>query len=164
MKLCFRCGEEKPLSQFYKHPQMADGHLNKCKECTKRDASDHRLANLPKIMEYDRKRGQDPERKLANRENYKVRMSTAEGRRKEAERSKGWREENAIKRAAHIIAGNAIRGGRLIPLPCERCGTKKRIQAHHEDYGRPLEVNWLCTKHHGERHREINAERRAKAK
>jgi hypothetical protein len=37
-KICFRCGKEKPLFDFYKHGQMADGHLNKCKDCTREDA------------------------------------------------------------------------------------------------------------------------------
>jgi hypothetical protein len=51
-KKCFKCEEEKPLDQFYAHSQMKDGHLNKCKECTKNDTKSndlHKRENLEYI-------------------------------------------------------------------------------------------------------------------
>lgn len=39
MKKCFKCHINKNLNDFYKHSTMSDGHLNKCKDCTKKDVN-----------------------------------------------------------------------------------------------------------------------------
>lgn len=58
MKKCFKCNQEKPLTEFYKHSQMADGHVNKCKDCNKNDVKGNYLVNLTKdgFIEKERKR------------------------------------------------------------------------------------------------------------
>src|SRR5713226_5542932 len=64
-KRCFKCKRIKPLSEFYKHSEMADGHLNKCKKCTKRDMRNRYYNPLfrQKIIEYERERFKNPERR-----------------------------------------------------------------------------------------------------
>ena len=47
-KKCFKCGQKKTITEFYKGQAMADGHLNKCIECTKRDVQKY-SQNLKKM-------------------------------------------------------------------------------------------------------------------
>lgn len=54
-------------------------------------------------------------------------------------------------RARHI-AGRAIRLGRIQKGPCEFKGCTNPVQAHHDDYSKPLDVRWFCRKHHFEYH------------
>lgn len=47
------------------------------------------------------------------------------------------------------------RRGVLKPQPCVVEGCLNKAQKHHEDYSKPLEVMWLCRKHHLERHSKV---------
>ena len=47
----------------------------------------------------------------------------------------------------------AVANGTIVRENCERCANPF-THAHHEDYSKPLAVNWFCPYHHSERHRE----------
>ncbi len=67
---------------------------------------------------------------------------------------------NRHKRKAHAAVSNALRDKRLSRKPCEVCD-EARVQAHHDDYFKPLDVRWLCIKHHAEAHVTINRKNRS---
>ena len=141
-KRCFKCGHTKPISEFYEHPTMADGHLNKCRDCAKRDMAEHRRGKgRERILAYDRSRSAEPDRQALSR---KVQQ---EDRRLHPERYRAYRR---VERA--IACGELERGDR-----CEVCGRSDvTIHAHHEDYSKPLDVEWLCQHcHRTLRHRRV---------
>lgn len=137
MKKCFKCGEEKPLDEFYTHIGMADGHLGKCKECAKEDTKKNYLLKREKYTKYERARAQTPKRKaMAIMYQKKRRLRSPQ------------------KYKANTMVGNAIRDGYLKKQPCVICGDENS-QAHHDNYDLPFQVVWLCRAHHLERHGKI---------
>ena len=70
-----------------------------------------------------------------------------------SERKKQWLSKTpASVVRAHKQVEVAIANGSLVRMPCEKCGSTK-VDAHHDDYSKPLDVRWLCRAHHLEHHR-----------
>lgn len=115
---------------------MGDGHLNKCKDCAKKDVTENRSKRRLQYSAYERQRFQRPERKDQVRE--------AQQRR---------RARYPEKEQARRTISNGIRNGKLERGVCEVCG--EEAEAHHEDYSRALDVRWLCFKHHREEHGQV---------
>lgn len=111
MKKCIKCGELKPLTEFYKNYKMKDGHLNSCKVCQEK----YMKKNAVHITQ------------LKN----------------------NWVKKNPKKVKVWHLVRKALSKGKLIKKPCEICGCE-HVQGHHHNYDKPLDVTWLCTKHHGE--------------
>lgn len=133
MKTCFKCQSLKPLSDFYRHANMADGRLNKCIDCAKKDARMVRSSKIDYYRAYDRERAALPHRQALAKRVFA-----------------NWIVEHKDRRAANIALGNAVKRGLVKKQPCWVCGEK--AVAHHPDYSRPLDVVWLCYAHHKQTH------------
>lgn len=140
IKKCFRCGEEKDKSEFYRHPKMADGFLGKCRECAKSDIREYRVKNLEKVRALDRAKA-------------KSRVPIESIRKQH----KNYAKKFPVAVRAHQLFRIAFRKGMIEKKNCEVCGSEKS-QGHHEDYYKPLAVIWLCPLHHKHRHLEIKAQ------
>ncbi len=136
-KTCPCCGAVKQLSEFQVRRASADGLTAACKACL--SARDKRRANNPN--------------RVAAREVYR---KTEAFRVSHNAASKKYATATRVRRKAQVALNNAIRDGRLTKQPCHICG-ELEVEGHHPDYSAPLDVVWLCTKHHAqlhEKHRE----------
>jgi superfamily II helicase len=147
MKVCKKCLKQKDISQFYKHAGMRDGCLNHCIDCVKDRVKKHRSINIDEIRAYDRLRARTAERLKVNR------LRSRLVRKQKRPCLKSWAKKNKHKTMAHLKVKRAIEKGLLSKKPCEVCGNQI-AEAHHRDYSKPLNVQWLCRQHHAEIHRK----------
>lgn len=177
---CARCKEIKPTEQFV--PRSKGGWSSYCRPCWNADAEERRKRTVKNprgklgtgwaswrttgrkccpvcgeekpITEFDwEKRWQRPTGwcKPCSRENHNRWIRTAAGR--AAQKRDGKKRYQDPKWAARHLTFAAIKLGLLVRRPCEVCGVTK-VQAHHTDYGKPLEVRWLCALHHSQLHQK----------
>ncbi len=132
-----------------------------CRKCKNREwnrawyqsLSPERRAEILARRDQEKARATDRARYYRHHEARRARMREWElaNPEKSAKAKREWAERNPEKRDAQMKVGNAIRDGKIVRQPCEKCG--KKAQAHHDDYSKPFDVRWLCPKHHGEAHR-----------
>lgn len=138
MKTCKKCNEAKPMSEFYDISKNSDGKSGKCKSCTRSDVDkNYKL------------KSKDPVWAIMER----MRQREKEERRRNEGKVLTYKRRNHKRPLANTALGNAIRDGVIARRPCEVCGNSK-AQGHHEDYspGKELDVQWLCPRHHSDRH------------
>lgn len=129
-KYCPKCACFRALTDFNKNKSSRDHLQSRCRSC-----------QLIQNQEW-RERNPDSSRALARRRNRYY-------------RSIGKRKRDSLQqRRAHDLVYKAIIRGELIrPSECPRCGgTNSPIHAHHDDYSKPLDVQWLCARCHQRSH------------
>ncbi len=136
-KACPDCGLTKPVNDFYRNKRMADGRYRTCILCTRKYNNSYYDKNPEQFVE------------------YRKRWFSAPGyHEKSLQFTQKYRRMYPEKYKARTAVFNAVATGKLKRLPCEVCGAK--AEAHHEDYSKPLVVQWLCRKHHDAEHKELN--------
>ena len=80
-----------------------------------------------------------------------------------------WRGGIYSDRAVQHLVEKAIQKGALVPQDCEKCGAdyefkdgRNAVQAHHDDYNKPIDVRWLCQPCHHEWHKNNTPIKRVK--
>lgn len=139
-KVCNKCCIEKPLDAFSPAKHVRDGRVGHCRQC-----------NV--IIERQRRRTPEylaakAERAEARRIALGYKKKTPHEQKLLAERHKRRRAKDPAKIAARNAIQRLVRMGRVIkPTDCSSCRKTfpvHLIQAHHEDYSKPLEITWLC--------------------
>jgi ribosomal protein S27AE len=181
VKQCSRCGESKPLDQYYRDKRASDGLYSHCKSCHRTHTDRWKGGNRERVnMRTRERRAADPEPFRASyRRHYAGHREErkADSRRRYwtkrpelLEQQKAWRERNheatrehakrrrdetpEVARAYNAVY-YAVKTGKLIrPERCPRCDRECKVEAHHADYSKPLDVTWLCKwchemEHHG---------------
>jgi hypothetical protein len=110
---------------------MADKHLNFCKLCVRDRVRKHRQ-EFPELHA------------ALDRAKYQRYAADPAYVSKKRDYAKQWR--TSLKNIAHLMAKRHLRKER--PAVCDWCHVREPRVAHHEDYSKPLSVDWLCYKCH----------------
>jgi len=130
-KRCSKCGQNKPRSEFTKYTEAKDGLFYWCRDC--KAIAQRTYAQSPK--------------------GRATRINIA--------RCKRWTAPRTKKRITQLqvceqVRKNIKQGVLDRPDNCENCGiTHNYIHGHHNDYSKPLCVEWLCPTCHYQRHEQM---------
>ena len=147
-KQCACCKEVKPSREFYARRTKGRSSIrlsSYCRFCTSKKTRKWASKHKDQLA-IARRNLRSTERFRANRRLFysldpeKYKRHALEFARRHPEKVK-----------AKTAVRDAIKRGELTRLPCEVCGNPVS-EAHHDDYSKPIDVRWLCVKHHNDHH------------
>ena len=175
MKLCTKCGIDKPLEEFRRHSRKKHGRDSHCKSCRKKHDNDvassykepveKKLCASCTLLKPASEFGANRFRmdglrsycRACARRDDKIRDLKPERKEKLRKRADEHLANHPRFREVKKIFREAMRLKKVIPQPCFICGEK--AEGHHPDYDQPLSVVWLCRSHHMQAHSLIRKDR-----
>jgi hypothetical protein len=142
MKKCIKCGEVKELSEFYGDSSRKSGLHPWCKDCKKTKQKHYQKTTAGKIVH-----------SRANKSYCK----TLKGKKATRKKYEVQKENHPEKEKARVALNDAVRVGKIKKGLCVICKSNK-VEAHHPDYQKPLDIIWLCKDHHTKLHNINNGE------
>ncbi len=148
-KECSRCKAILPIAAFGKKCDNKSGLMSRCRVCHNESNTAWRRNNPIKRRECDARynRIHRVARGEYSRQYYQTNRAA-----KSAHNARYYRAHMLeVKAVAKLNYEKSYRG-RIKEQPCAICSATENVQAHHEDYSKPLDVIWLCTAHHRQLH------------
>jgi hypothetical protein len=142
---CRTCKKEKPEEDFYPGRLKKRDYL--CKECCKDYQAKYKKDHPEIVKTWTRNRMRRWRERHPEINRQRSQEQSIKHREKSNAYSREYSKNNLDKKNAQLKAAKAVKAGALVPQPCEVCGDPK-AEKHHDDYTKPLEVRWLCSKHH----------------
>lgn len=162
MKICSKCAEEKEYSEYHIAKCCKDGYRPECKTCRKKIENEYgsREDVRKRKKAYSKVRRDKAREIFTNSDEYKqhkiekAKKSKALRLARQIRGSKKHSLKNPEKYHARKTLMNRVYSGKVLrPDKCSQCGSGKKIEAHHEDYDKPLDVEWLCRECHLKLHK-----------
>lgn len=149
---CRVCREVKHIFDYMSGFKKKNDYI--CKLCYRIENKIYRYGKLEHIRRLNR----EAMRRWVERNPELCRIRSKEYKKRNLEKigayNRKYRQENKKAFLAYNTIQKALRKNKIQKLSCEICNNPK-VHAHHDDYEKPLEIRWLCPKHHRKLHKFI---------
>jgi hypothetical protein len=151
MPICRKCKNEKPLADYCPSAVRKGDYI--CHACERIRYFERKSANIEhyrsqKKLQMRRLRESPDRQEKELQYSKKYRQTHKE---QLAQYCSTYRKNNKQRQSAYLKIYRQLRTGNIQKQPCFVCGSLNS-HAHHEDYSKPLDVIWLCPKHHKRLH------------
>ncbi len=142
-RVCSKCHTEKPLTDFHRSKNQPLGRAYYCKVCLRAQHKDW----VKKTPEY-----KATLRTPAYRAKLKSKGIYTYAHRRQWLIAYEKRHPDHVK--ARVAVKEAVKNGSLVKERCEECHDPNVHAHHYKGYAKEnwLAVQWLCNKHHSEKH------------